>query len=137
MIFRVRWLVLLAVVACAEWGEAEVTLDSYPAPISASAPMATIESNQEPIRVRGVIAVPDRCHGLAADLTQNEGDVRLWIMHDPSEEACPPGEIRLGYTAEIEGLSPGRYTLRVVHGPAGTWRGTEPVLVHPIVVPGS
>lgn len=132
---RLSAILILGVAACAPWDEeTEVTLSARPAPASATAPSATVESGQEFVRVHGVIAVPDRCRELTADVTRNEGDVGLWVLYGPAEEACAPGEFNLAYTAEIEGLSPGRYELRVIHGRSGVWRGTEPVLVHPIVV---
>lgn len=138
MLLRLPAILLLVLAACEPWdGDPTVTLDTHPAPAGVSPPSAAVESGEEPLRVRGVIALPDRCRALTADLTRHESDLRLWITHEPVQEECPPGEVRLAYTAEIQGLRPGRYNLRVVHGRSGVWRGTEPVLVHPVVVPRS
>lgn len=136
---RHRFLLILLLVAagCAEWeDEPTVRIEASPlAPELARAESgAALETGQDAIRVRRMIAVPDPCHSLEANLTRIEGDLRLWITTRPAEEACAPEEAYLSYTAEIEGLRPGRYNLRVIHGQHGVWRGTETVLKHPIVV---
>lgn len=136
MLARFPVILVVTLAACDRpGGDPTVTLDANPAPATGSAPSAGVEVGPEGVRVSGVMALPDRCQGLTADVSRDERTVRLWIMRDPVQETCPPGATNVAYTAEIDGLEPGRYNLQVVHGRPGKWRGTEPVLVHPIVIP--
>lgn len=130
-------ILLLLGAACAQWEEEPtIVIEATPlAPEAARAEsVAALESGHDGIRVRRMISLPDACQSLTADLTRIERDLMLWVTTVPVREGCAPEEAYVAYTAQIEGLRPGRYNLRVIHARDGRWRGTEAVLEHPVVV---
>ncbi len=96
--------------------------------------VASVESGDHVIEVRRTIRVPDRCRRIAGDLRETGPKITLRIVAAPTRRACRPSESYLAYTARIEGLSTGRYELRVVHAPLRAPGRAETALEHPLVV---
>jgi hypothetical protein len=115
---------------------AEVTIDAHPlSPAEArEESAAALESGYHRITVRRLIPVPDRCRTLAGDLVQAAGTLTLRVMAHPTTPTCARDETYLAYTALIDGLRPGRYNLRVIHGYSEERIPARMVLEHPILV---
>lgn len=94
----------------------------------------TVRSAHREISVRRTITTSSWCRDLEADVVQAGSDVVLRVSATATEEECPPGEGLWGYLAEIRGLPPGRYNLRVVHNFADRRRPSEVVLNQPVAV---
>lgn len=104
-----------------------------PAEISAWSAVTVRIAHRE-ITVRRTITTSEGCRDLEADVVHAGSDVVLRVSATATGEECPPGEGLWGYLAEIRGLPPGRYNLRVVHNFADRQRASEVVLSQPVAV---
>lgn len=94
----------------------------------------TVRSAHHEVLVRRTMTTPSWCRDLEADVVQTGSDVTLRVSAMESDDACPAGEGLWGYLAEIRGLRPGRYNLRVVHTFADPRRPSVVELTQPVVV---
>jgi hypothetical protein len=133
-------LALLGGAGCAGWGEMEtVSVEVRPLPPESARDesIALLESGGRTIRVRRAFVVPDACRRLVGEVARAGDRLSLRISALPGEGACPAAESYLAYTAVIEGVTPGQYNLRVIHGYPRERRRSELVLEHPVRVEGS
>lgn len=131
------WLLVGALAACTGAGDtARITIEAHPlsSDEARAESTAALESGHHRITVRRLIPVPDRCRTLVGDLVQSAGRLTLRVLAHPTGEPCPRDQAYLAYTAVIDGLRPGRYDLRVVHGYSEERIPSRVVLEHPILV---
>lgn len=107
-------------------GPDTVTVELTPAEPSAAAGeehAAAAEPAAGGITVRGTLSAPNPCQRLSAEVDADGGEVVLRVLARSDPDAmCAQVIASLGYTAEVRGLAPGTYTLRVVHAyPDSGW----------------
>lgn len=95
---------------------------------------AGVRSAHHEVTVRRTMRTPSWCRDLEADAVRTGSDVTLRVKSTATSGECPPGEATWGYVAEIRGLAPGRYNLRVLHTYDDARRSPEVVLTHPVLV---
>lgn len=94
-----------------------------------SAPAATrMIARANGVDVIGQLELPSACHRIATDVERQDKVVTLTVRSeaDPAQgRQCMQGTTARKYTAEIRGLVPGEYLVRVVHDSASS--GTRTV----------
>jgi hypothetical protein len=119
-------------------GATQMTVEITPGPANAAAGeehSATAEGEAGGVTVRGTITLPTPCHQLTGTVGREGGELVLRVSARPDPEAmCAQVIATHGYTARVRGVSPGAYTLRVVHDyPESGW-DEQAVLRTPVTV---
>ena len=99
------------------------------APISTTAVAGTGQ-----ITVRATLGGPDPCRVLDGDLDEVGKQLTLRVSVRPVSGVCTAVVGRFAYDASIEDLTPGSYTLQVVHAYPSTGIPTETVLSQTLAV---
>lgn len=86
------------------------------------------------IVVTGRMETPDPCRRLAATARRSGGEVTLRVEAHREGEACIQVIAAFAYDAELPGLPPGTYRLRVVHAYPGTGWDTQTALEETVQV---
>jgi hypothetical protein len=116
----------LAAVPPTQEGGSPMTVEITTGPVTASAGEehhATAEPAPGGLTVHGTITLPTPCHRLAGAAEETGGELVVRVSASPDPDAmCAQVIATHGYRAEVRGVPPGSYTLRVVHGyPESGW----------------
>lgn len=120
--------------ACSDPMES-VSLDFRAEPIEAESvrewSVSQIEPGYHRVRVRRSVEAVGDCQQLDADLLRTGRDLTLRVRDSGvgAEDASPTS---CGYTAVIDGVPPGQYTLRVVHSGMTSHSGARVILEQPL-----
>jgi hypothetical protein len=98
------------------------------APDAGAADSTTAEAGRGAITIRATLAGPDPCRTLDGNLEQTAQQLTLRVSIRPTGGPCILVLGRFAYDAFIEGLTPGRYSLQVVHTYPSTGWPTSAVL---------
>lgn len=94
--------------------------------------VAHAEGGFHRITVRRTLPEPDTCQAVDGSLATSGREILLRVTSESTGE-CPLANALYGYTATIEGVPAGRYTLKVMHLRPGQG-GAEVVMDQPITV---
>ena|SRR5688572_12509023 len=89
---------------------------------------ATAVAGQGEITVRATLGAPDPCRVLDGDLDVEGKQLILRVSVRPVTGVCVLVVGRFAYDATIEGLTPGSYTLQVIHSYPSTGLPTVTVV---------
>jgi len=108
-------------------GQGTLHFSPHP-PEPGSGESTTVEAGQGQIDVRATLTGPDPCRTLHGDLEQADRQLTLRVSIRPTGAVCVAMIGRFAYDASIVGLTPGRYSLQVVHTYPSTGWPTTTVL---------
>lgn len=93
-----------------------------------SQPSASATGGEGTVRVTGRLSAPDPCRNVTGALERSGDALTLRVSVAPGADMCAQVIAAFEYTGVVSGLSPGAYTLRVVHTYPQTGWDTETVL---------
>ena len=95
--------------------------------------VARLESGHHRVTLRRAVEVASNCDDLDADLLRTAGNLMLRVR-ESAEPSGPTARTPCGYTAVIDEIPSGRYSLRVVHTGFGGASGAREVMNQPLVI---